>query len=183
MPLSKVKRAHILDLEVILSEYLSASTRKTVIQHLCAAFREAMYQDLLVKNPAEGIKVSATRAEKNEVKRRKALTDHELAQFMQAAQGDPLYPLFYVIFTLGLRCSEALGLRWTDVNPQQREIHIRQAQNEQRAHLDHLRPQNDLIFTTGLGTMLDRHTCSATSTEFASERTLRSAAPTRDAIP
>ncbi|ACO45489.1 site-specific integrase [Deinococcus deserti] len=195
LTLNKVKRAHILELEAQLSEHLRASTRKKVMEHLSAAFKEAMHQDLLVKNPADSIKVSASLAEKRQPKRRKALTDAELVTFLQEAQSDPLFPLFYLLFSLGLRCSEALGLRWGDVDFEYREIHIVQAnklvknkprlgelktensrrtlpaspdllavlrahqqnQNVLKAQLGGTWPPHDLIFTTGLGTLLDRH--------------------------
>lgn len=195
MPLTKVKRAHILELELTLCDRISASTRKKVMEHLSAAFQEAIHQELLLRNPADQIKVTPTQAEKERPKRRKALTDDEMQRFLEAAEGDALYPLFYVLFSLGLRCGEALGLRWEDVDFINHEIRVRQAnkllknkpvlgipktaasirnvpaspdlldilrahqqaQEAQKAELGGAWPHSELVFTTGLGTLLDRH--------------------------
>ncbi|PYE55481.1 tyrosine-type recombinase/integrase [Deinococcus yavapaiensis] len=116
--LQTVKRTHLRDLETFLaSKNLAASGRAKVFEHLRAAFDEAIEQELLAVNPARGIRVKATEAEKSvKSERRKALTDDELDRFLTAAEDDALYPLFYTLFSLGLRRGEALGLRWQDVN-------------------------------------------------------------------
>lgn len=139
--------------------------------------------------------MTPTQAEKERPKRRKALTDDEMQRFLEAAEGDALYPLFYVLFSLGLRCGEALGLRWEDVDFIHYEIRVRQAnkllknkpvlgipktaasirdvpaspdlldilrahqqaQEAQKAELGGAWPHSELVFTTGLGTLLDRH--------------------------
>jgi integrase len=129
MLLQEVKRPHILALEAALVRRLSATGRRMVITHLAAAFREAVYQEILLRNPAEGIKVTPTIAEKRKVKRRKALSDEEMDTFLRVAEHDPLYPVFYVLFSLGLRCGEALGLRWKDINWSTRTVSVVQAVN------------------------------------------------------
>lgn len=195
MPLNKVKRAHILELELSLCDRISASTRKKVMEHLSAAFQEAVHQELLVRNPADRIKVTPTQQEKERPKRRKALSDGEMQRFLEAAEGDALYPLFYLLFSLGLRCGEALGLRWEDVDFANCEIRIRQAnkllknkpvlgvpktaasvrdipassdlleilqahrqrQDAQKADFGTAWVHRELVFTTGIGSLLDRH--------------------------
>ncbi|WP_045233995.1 tyrosine-type recombinase/integrase [Deinococcus pimensis] len=127
MRLQEVRRSHILGLEAELATKLSASSRKKVIEHLAAAFKEAVHEDLILKNPADDIRVTPTPAERSRVKRRKALTDDELNRFLDEASGDPLFPLFYLMFSLGLRCGEALGLRWQDVDFEDRLVRIEQA--------------------------------------------------------
>lgn len=124
--LQEVKRSHIIALEADLSKKIAASTRRTVIGHLSSAFKEALRQDLVFRNPADDIKVTATVAEQAKPARRKALSDEELRQFLTAAAHDPVYPIIYVMFSLGLRCSEVLGLTWQDVNFADRSIQLRQ---------------------------------------------------------
>jgi integrase len=62
-------------------------------------------------NPCEGI-------EKPSVKKRRSLTiwtPQQQAAFLQAAQDDQLFPFWHLTLLEGMRRSEALGLRWSDV--------------------------------------------------------------------
>jgi len=117
MKLQVIKRAHLKELETNLAKRnLSASTRSKVFQHLRSAFNEAIEHEILMVNPAQGIRVKKTMAEAVESGAEKALTLDEMYRFLDAAEGDPFYPLFYLMFSLGLRRGEALGLRWRDVD-------------------------------------------------------------------
>jgi integrase len=119
MRLQAIKRHHIKKLEADLTlRELSASTRSKVLQHLRAAFEDAIEDEILTVNPARDIRVRTTNKEKNSKVRRdeKALTEDERDRFLEAALDDPMYPLFYTIFSLGTRRCEALGLRWQDLN-------------------------------------------------------------------
>jgi integrase len=119
MRLQAIKRHHIKKLEADLTlRELSASTRSKVLQHLRATFEDAIEDEILTLNPARGIRVRATNNEKNSKVRRdeKALTEDERDRFLEAARDDPLYPLFYTMFSLGTRRGEALGLRWQDIH-------------------------------------------------------------------
>lgn len=198
--LQAVKRSHVLALDADLSTRLGANSRRKVIEHLAAAFEEGIRQELLVRNPASGIRVSPTAAERSKPERRKVLTDDELVRFLTQAYNDPLYSVFYIMFSLGLRCGEALGLRWQDVDFDGREIRIEQGnkivqnkpvlgdlktassrrtipaspdlldvlcrhrdvQEDQRQKFGEAWPDTDLVFTTGRGTLLDRHNVQRT---------------------
>jgi integrase len=119
MRLQAIKRHHIKKLEADLTQRgLSVSTRSKVLQHLRAAFEDAIEDEILTLNPARGIRVRATNKEKNSKVRRdeKALTEDERDRFLEAARDDPMYPLFYTMFSLGTRRGEALGLRWQDIH-------------------------------------------------------------------
>ena len=61
----------------------------------------------------------------------------EVQRFLKAADGDQLYPAFVMIFYLGLRRGEALGVRWADVDWSGREINIRK-QSQRAGHSLHL---------------------------------------------
>jgi integrase len=119
MRLQAIKRHHIKKLEADLTQRgLSVSTRSKVLQHLRAAFEDAIEDEILTLNPARGIRVRATNNEKNSKVRRdeKALTEDERDRFLEAARPDPMYALFYTMFSLGTRRGEALGLRWQDLH-------------------------------------------------------------------
>lgn len=74
------------------------------------ALREAVDDDLLVKNPASGVQLP--RAERQEMT---ALTPEQAKLFLAAARGDSNYALWALLVVTGLRPSEALALRWSDL--------------------------------------------------------------------
>jgi integrase len=127
MRLQAVKRSDLKALETRLTaRSLSVSTRAKAIQYVAAALEEALEQELIAINPARKIRVKATQAEAQRrlTATQKALTDDSMFAFLDAAQGDPLYPVFHVLFSLGLRRGEALGLRWQDVDFTTGEIRV-----------------------------------------------------------
>ena len=127
--LQGVKRAHIKALEgTLAAQGLSVSSRSKVFQHLRSAFEEAIEQELIALNPARSIRVKATVADEAARERAtdKALSEGEMLHFLDVATGDPLYPLLYLMFSLGVRRGEALGLRWRDVDFTSGEVRIEQ---------------------------------------------------------
>ena len=107
---------------------LSYSTRSKVVQHLHRALEKAIDDELLLINPARGVRVRPTLSDRAKLENRagKALTDLEMDLFLNAAESDPLYSLFYTMFSLGLRRSEALGLRWSDLDFSSGKIRVQQ---------------------------------------------------------
>ena len=97
---------------------LSYDIRTQSLQHLRAALDEAIDRDLIVVNSAHAIRVRASESDKQRRQDAvgKALTDFEMDVFLETALGDAVYPLFYAMFSLGLRRGEALGLRWKEVD-------------------------------------------------------------------
>ncbi len=119
MRLQAVKRSDFKALETMLtSRNLSVRTRGKTFQYIRAALEEAIELEIIVVNPARKITVKATQVEEQSrlTASEKALSDAEMWGFLDAAQGDPLYAVFYTLFSLGLRRGEALGLRWRDVD-------------------------------------------------------------------
>ena len=107
---------------------LSIAVRSKVSSVVRSALREAVRQEFIPFNPAESWRPRAT---KNDLEKRvnavsKALTDTEMDTFLIALEGHELYPLFYALFSLGLRIGEALGLEWCDVDFQNRLVKITQ---------------------------------------------------------
>jgi integrase len=74
------------------------------------ALREAVDDDLLVKNPASGVHLPRT--ERQEMT---ALTPEQAKRFLNAAREDANYALWALLVVTGLRPSEALALRWADL--------------------------------------------------------------------
>jgi integrase len=119
MRLQAIKRGEMRDLLAYLAnKNLSSGERSRLLQHITAAFEEAIDRELIAVNPSRGMKIQATQAEESKTLRTAqiALTPEARDLFLDAAKNDPFYPLFYTMFSLGLRRGEALGLRWTDVD-------------------------------------------------------------------
>jgi integrase len=203
LKLQAVKRADMIVLEAHIARLgLAFETRSTTMQHIRAALDMALEMEVIAVNPAYRVKVKASVADR--AKRadpvKKALTDSEMDAFLNAAEGEPLFPLFYAMFSLGLRVGEALGLRWQDVNSNDLEVSINQqvkligtkleagalktlrsrrtipmsqdlsavlesrrwVQDAERDVMKSVWPETDLIFTTALGTPIDRHNVNRT---------------------
>ena len=201
--LQAVKRADMMMLETHISRLgLAFETRSTTMQHVRAALDMALEMEVIAVNPAYRVKVKASNADR--AKRadpvKKALSDSEMDAFLTAADGERLYPLFYTMFSLGLRVGEALGVRWQDINNDNFEVSINQqvklvgtrletgalktprstrtlpmspdlaatlearrwVQDAERDVMKSVWPETDLIFTTSLGTAIDRHNVNRT---------------------
>ena len=75
------------------------------------AMKQAVRWQLLTRNPVEAVDPL------KEVRREaKIWTAKEAARFLDAAESDRLYALYYLAMATGLRRGELLGLRWTDIN-------------------------------------------------------------------
>jgi integrase len=125
--LQAIKRSQVKDMlaELALKGY-SLDVRAQTLQHLRAALDEAIDRDLIAVNPAHAIRVRASESDKQRRQDAadKALTDEEMDVFLEAAEGDPMQPLLYTMFSLGLRRGEALGLRWADVDFRKSSVRI-----------------------------------------------------------
>lgn len=122
LKLQDLRTLHVRDAYTALQSLSVRAQRKAAL-HLRAALREAFHDGAIGKNFAEGVKVSAPRVEKVA----QVWNTEEVSSFLKAAENDPLYSLFYVMLTLGLRRGEALGLSWKHVNFTQGSVSIRQS--------------------------------------------------------
>ena len=78
-------------------------------------------RDIIGKNPAEGISVSTSETEREHV----ILEPEQIMLFLAAWAGRRLYALYAVFVTVGLRRGEVLGLRWKDIDLDERTITVR----------------------------------------------------------
>ncbi|MDW7730691.1 MAG: tyrosine-type recombinase/integrase [Bacillota bacterium] len=92
-------------------EELSSRTVRYTHTVLRNALDQAVKFGELYRNPADI--VDLPRHEKKEMK---ALTPEEAARFLSATTCSTLKPLFSLMVTTGMRPSEALGLKWPDVD-------------------------------------------------------------------
>lgn len=89
---------------------LSARTIRILHTLVNKALRRAVRRGLLIRNPAEDVELP--RQQKREMS---VLTPEQARVFLLAAREDTLYALWVVLVTCGLRPSEALGLKWSDL--------------------------------------------------------------------
>lgn len=86
---------------------------------LCRALGQAERQGLVASNAAQ--LVDAPRPERVEMS---TLSPEEARRFLVAASGERLEALYVLAITTGMRQGELLGLRWHDVDLEQRSIRV-----------------------------------------------------------
>ena len=92
------------------------STRTIALTHrvLSLALSHAVRAGVIARNPAEGARDDLPRGEASP--ERVVWTLEQLAAFLDATVSDPLYALWALAATTGLRRGELCGLRWDDLD-------------------------------------------------------------------
>jgi integrase len=86
------------------------------------ALQSAVQRELLFRNVADIDSEDQLKKEHIEVQ----FWDSEpMNRFLQAMIGSPFYPLFYTALFTGMRRSELLGLKWSDIDLKTRQIAVR----------------------------------------------------------
>jgi integrase len=75
------------------------------------ALKDAMKLGLIARNPADA--VESPRCQRHEMH---IMNELEMQHFLEEAKATPYYALFYLALFTGLRRSELLALRWSDVD-------------------------------------------------------------------
>ena len=122
--LDSIKPLHIQRLYTELLEVRGISTKylSNINSMLYNVFKIAIHNGLLVKNPCEGVDLP-----KMEQKEKRVLTVQEQALFLEYLHTERWQyyePLFIFMLGTGVRIGEALGLQWSDVDFENREVHI-----------------------------------------------------------
>jgi integrase len=86
------------------------------------ALKQAVMDGLIPRNIADAVK--APQAHRKEVK---PMTSSEVAELLSAACGDRLEALYITAIHTGLRRSELLGLKWTDVDLDGRTLSVQRS--------------------------------------------------------
>lgn len=123
LDLQKITPRHIQNLYNNLSETRKLSDENIQKCHtlINESLKLAKSWKMISDNPVEVIKRPTARKKEMQV-----WTLEESQQFLAAAANDPLYIVFLLALTTGMRQGEILGLRWKDVNKENRIISITQ---------------------------------------------------------
>jgi integrase len=105
-----------------LAEESKTRTAVMVFNMLKKALRKAVELGYLVKNPMDIVVKPRDRA-----KERPALSIEQAAVFLKAAQSDSFYSFFSFLLLTGARPEEAQGLKWEDVDLQDKTVSIRRS--------------------------------------------------------
>jgi integrase len=120
IPLSKLMPEH---LQRYYSEKVKAGLSAQTIRHhhtlLHKALQTAIEWQLINRNIADAVK--PPRAQRPEMQ---VWSETEIKQFLEAAKNTPYYTIFYLLLFTGMRRSEVMALRWSDIDFILGEIHI-----------------------------------------------------------
>lgn len=113
----------------------SVSTLKKHNAIIHGALQEAMKKRLLTFNPAN--QVTFPRQNKQERFHGIAYTAEQAQQLLEAIRGDVLEPAVILALCYGLRKSEALGLRWSDIDLDSGELMVQNTVTRMKTLIEH----------------------------------------------
>ena len=127
MKLSDVKQIHCQS--ILNSMYDSGKYAKGTLQHtkitLHALFKDAVANNYIAQNPASDLKlkqdIDTTEISSNE---KRVLTREEQRIFKEYSQNSIYYNIYCLLLETGMRAGEVGGLQWTDVDLQQKMLHV-----------------------------------------------------------
>jgi integrase len=133
VPLQRLDEARLQDFLVRLksepgrkAKKLSTQSIRNVLTVLSASLKDARRRRLIARNPCADIERPANKS-KRDGPRGRQLTREQVRQFLQLLEAERYGPLLALMLTAGLRRSEAIGLRWSDIDWERRVLQVRQA--------------------------------------------------------
>ncbi|WP_030302662.1 tyrosine-type recombinase/integrase [Streptomyces katrae] len=108
----------------------TVATAKEAHRVLRTALSGAVRDELITRNVA--FLVEPPRAKQREIR---PWTLEETLAFLEAARGEALYAAFVLAIAMGLRRGELVGLRWSDLDLDNRVLHVRQQTQRRRGQL------------------------------------------------
>ena len=103
------------------------SNRTVALTHrvLSMALAHAVRSGVIARNPAEGARDDLPRGKPPAESQ--VWTPEQLGRFFHVTAEDRMYPLWVVAFMTGMRRGELCGLRWNDIDFEERSITVRRA--------------------------------------------------------
>jgi len=112
IPLTQLKPEH---LQHVYSEKLAAGLSHRTVRYihvtLHKALQDAARLGIIVRNPADAVK--PPKVQRHEMR---TMNESDIHIFLEFAKSTPHYALFYTALFTGMRRSELLAIRWSDVD-------------------------------------------------------------------
>lgn len=129
---------------------IQISTLQTIHVVLHPVFEMAVKDNIIRTNPTDGVMKQVKRKTGLSYEKRKALTIEQQRSFMTYVANSPFFcrwtPLFTVLLGTGCRIGEIIGLRWCDVNFDERMINI----NHSMIYYQKRSPNNKHVYQIAL---------------------------------
>ncbi len=131
----RIKAVNALDIDRALSECTLPRSRKYLYHILTSSLKKAYNMGIMKENIS--VKVYPI---KHRQRRGKALTVTEQAEFLKAIETSRYRNYFEFLLLTGCRRSEALALRWSDIDEELKEIYIHGTKTESSERIIFLLP-------------------------------------------
>lgn len=122
--IQQLERREIIQLQSELTKTLSITTCNMVLKVLVIILNDAVHDDIIIKNPASGVKALKNTAVKATESYHRALTEREQETFMNEIKNDFYYEFIALLLCSGMRYGEAAALQWKDIDYKNNVIHI-----------------------------------------------------------
>lgn len=122
--IQQIERREILKLQREVAEIVSETTCNMVLKTLKIVLNDAVHDDIIFKNPADGVKSLKKEGNKAADTYHRALTEDEQKIFMQEAASNYYYEFLAFSLCTGMRCGEVAALTWNDIDEKENVIHI-----------------------------------------------------------
>ncbi len=127
----RLSNIQVLEVQKLYNEMNKADFSPKTIRHvhnvLSSALKQAVKWKMLMHNPCD--LCDLPRQIKTEMK---YFTPDEANLFLETAASDKFYALFYLAIETGMRPSEILGLKWKDIDFEQRKLSVKRAVVEKK---------------------------------------------------
>ena len=123
----EIERRQVLELQQEIAKEYTPTTVNYIMAVLKIILNEAVKDEIISRNPANGIK--NIKAEKKATESyHRALSEVEQALFMQESKKSYYYELFALALCTGMRLGEIIALRWGDIDYKNNVIHVNKTQ-------------------------------------------------------
>lgn len=114
--------------DLLHNQNLQINTLENINTVLRPAFQLAVRDDIIRKNPVDGAYAEVKKRNGGSRKTRRALTVEQQRAFIKYVAQNPFfyhwYPFFTFLLGTGCRIGEAIGIRWDDVDMENRIINV-----------------------------------------------------------
>lgn len=121
MKISDVKPMHCQNVLNSMSEKYKSSSIKQCRITMSSIFHYAEINDIIPSNPVNNM----VKLPKTTNKKIRFLTIEEQNKFLEVAKDNSKYHQFLFILQTGLRCGEMMGLKWEDIDFENRKIYVK----------------------------------------------------------